>query len=244
MSGSGIGNFVFAFVLQAIIDAHDSGKDCAVDGCDGWRAALRWEALAVFVLVATATVFLKVPSAGKRKPRASTAHFLKPRGACNDPRPTLEGTPRTTALLSEEQSTVLIPAQAPEQSAAVAVAAAAQEGVQLETDMLPLWTLVMTPCARSLCMYFFFGAFGYGNLYIHLVPSARDNGVSSNQAALLLASVGVSSTLGRLVLGTAADRIGRVAMLKLSMLVMGSVSAAWPAASGFGGFMAIACIYG
>ena len=33
---------------------------------------------------------------------------------------------------------------------------------------VPLWAVVQTPCNRGLMAYFFFGAFGYGNLFVYV----------------------------------------------------------------------------
>jgi MFS family permease len=45
-------------------------------------------------------------------------------------------------------------------------------------------------------------------IQVHIVPYATDLGISANSAALILATVGGSSILGRIVLGGVGDRIG------------------------------------
>lgn len=45
--------------------------------------------------------------------------------------------------------------------------------------------------------------------FVHLVPFARDHGVGYEPAVMIFGLLGVGSTLGRLMLGRAADRYGR-----------------------------------
>ena len=56
MAGSGLGNFVYAFVLSKLIVEFDeeggrNGKTGEGGGCEGWRKTLRAEAFASFGLV-------------------------------------------------------------------------------------------------------------------------------------------------------------------------------------------------
>lgn len=51
--------------------------------------------------------------------------------------------------------------------------------------------------------------FGVFVPFVHLVPYARDHGISLTSAALLLGALGIGSTAGRFALGGFADRVGR-----------------------------------
>lgn len=56
---------------------------------------------------------------------------------------------------------------------------------------------------------FFFTSLGNFIPLVHLVPYARDHGISRETAVLLLGLIGVGSTVGRFALGGLADRFGR-----------------------------------
>ena len=51
--------------------------------------------------------------------------------------------------------------------------------------------------------------------YVHLVPQARDVGLSARRAITLVGALGVAATLGRFVIGGLADRAGRRPALAL-----------------------------
>jgi MFS family permease len=56
---------------------------------------------------------------------------------------------------------------------------------------------------------------GVSTQFLHLVPYAEDQGLSHGSAVTIFGLVGIGSILGRFMLGGAADRIGRRALLAL-----------------------------
>ena len=77
---------------------------------------------------------------------------------------------------------------------------------------LPFWTLCMAAFAIFSCML---------TAIVHIVPHARDQGLTPTFAAAVLSTIGGVSMLGRIVMGTANDRIGgkRSLSICLSLLV-------------------------
>src|SRR3546814_2819782 len=57
--------------------------------------------------------------------------------------------------------------------------------------------------------------------FVHLAPFARDHGLSRLEGVWLVGLIGVGSTLGRFVLGAAADRMGRGRAVALVILLTG-----------------------
>jgi MFS family permease len=88
------------------------------------------------------------------------------------------------------------------------------------------------------------GAFGYLVPFVYLVPYARHHGISAGTAALLLALMGAANTAGRVVLGAAADRVGRLAMLRIATAAMTAAVLLWPLARAVPGIAAFAFAYG
>jgi MFS transporter, OFA family, oxalate/formate antiporter len=80
--------------------------------------------------------------------------------------------------------------------------------------------------------------------FVHLVAMAQDRGVAPTTAALLIAIIGVGSTLGRFFLGAIADRIGRGKFLAAMYVGMGAAMAIWLAASGFASLVWFALVFG
>jgi MFS family permease len=68
--------------------------------------------------------------------------------------------------------------------------------------------------------------------------------LSTQQAALVLAMVGAASLCGRMILGFAADFVGRLNMLKASTVALTAASMAWPFAESLPSIMAVALVYG
>ena len=75
----------------------------------------------------------------------------------------------------------------------------------------PLWMLVFISFLFIFCVQM---------IMIHLVNYATDLGITALVAATLLSVVGASSIAGRLVMGTASDRIGSNNALTISCLVL------------------------
>ena len=75
-----------------------------------------------------------------------------------------------------------------------------------------------------IAIYFLF-SFSFLMVTTHIVPHATDLGMTGPRAALILTLIGVTNTLGRLVMGGVSDRIGRklsagiCAMLQFAALI-------------------------
>ncbi|MFC3674090.1 MFS transporter [Ferrovibrio xuzhouensis] len=69
--------------------------------------------------------------------------------------------------------------------------------------------------------------------FVHLAPFARDHGLSRLEGVWLVGLIGVGSTLGRFVLGGAADRMGRGRAVALVILLTGLALLYWLTATGF-----------
>src|SRR6185437_9938728 len=96
-------------------------------------------------------------------------------------------------------------------------------------------------CLYLACLVCSFGVFVP---FVHLVPYATDHGIAPSSAVLLLGAIGVGSTLGRFLLGSLADRMGRRASLVMMFLGMGLALAIWAASTGFWSLAVFACVFG
>jgi predicted MFS family arabinose efflux permease len=70
-------------------------------------------------------------------------------------------------------------------------------------------------------------SFGVFVPFVHLVPFARDHGITGSTAALLLGVIGIGSTAGRFFLGTIADRMGRERSLLMMFIGMAASLSIW-----------------
>jgi MFS transporter, OFA family, oxalate/formate antiporter len=87
-------------------------------------------------------------------------------------------------------------------------------------------------------------SFGVFVPFVHLAPYARDHGVASSTAVLLLGIIGVGSTAGRFFLGGLADRMGRELSLLLMFVGMALALAIWAIATTVWSLAAFAFVYG
>jgi len=76
----------------------------------------------------------------------------------------------------------------------------------------PFWLLFLV---------FLLGNINLGLSMTHLVPYAQDRGLSPVAAAGLLSTMGFFSTVGRLIAGTIADRVGAKPVLYVGLLLQG-----------------------
>ncbi|WP_409188617.1 MFS transporter [Bradyrhizobium sp. RDM4] len=91
------------------------------------------------------------------------------------------------------------------------------------------------------CLVCSFGAFVP---FVHLVPYARDHGVTASSAVALLGMIGVGSTAGRFFLGALADRVGRDRSLIIVLIGMALAMAIWAVAANTWALAAFAFVYG
>lgn len=87
-------------------------------------------------------------------------------------------------------------------------------------------------------------AFGVFVPFVHLVPYALDHGIGQRDAAYLLGTIGVGSTLGRFFLGGLADRVGRQAFLLAMFAGMAAALAVWAVSTGFPALAGFALLFG
>ncbi len=87
----------------------------------------------------------------------------------------------------------------------------------------------------------------FGTLYVtfvHLVAHATDLGMSERTGALALAAIGAATTVARLAIGFASDRVGRVRTFVTCSVGMSVATLALPALSSPAGLFAFAVVFG
>jgi MFS family permease len=70
-------------------------------------------------------------------------------------------------------------------------------------------------------------SYGFMIPFYHIVPYARDRGVSEQVAAWIVSIMGFASTTGRLAMGMASDWFGPGFMLRLSVAMLGVATIYW-----------------
>lgn len=88
------------------------------------------------------------------------------------------------------------------------------------------------------------GSYAYWIPFVHIVPFARDRGLTPSGAALLVAVMGAFNIVGRIALGAVADRVGRVRIFQMSLAAMTLSIVLWPLAQGPVGLTAFVAGYG
>jgi MFS family permease len=80
--------------------------------------------------------------------------------------------------------------------------------------------------------------------FTHLPIYAINHGISTSKAVLLLSISGASSAVGRILLGFAADRVGKLVMLQFTVFGAGVTALCWMACTSFSTLLVIAISYG
>ncbi len=88
------------------------------------------------------------------------------------------------------------------------------------------------------------GSFGLFVPFVHLVPYAQDHGVPSSSAVFLLSLIGIGSTVGRFLLGSLADRMGRLVAVLAMFIGMAFSDILWIISTDFWPLAAFALIFG
>ncbi|MBA7706208.1 putative MFS-type transporter YhjX [subsurface metagenome] len=95
-----------------------------------------------------------------------------------------------------------------------------EPGLKFETRAFPLreaahmrqfWVVFAIFCCSGFCRY---------SIIVHIVPHATELGISASSAANILATIGGLSIVGRMVLGTIADRFGNKQVFIISFILM------------------------
>ena len=87
-------------------------------------------------------------------------------------------------------------------------------------------------------------SYGFWVPFVHIVPFAQDQGIDKTAAALLVSIMGIANTVGRVVMGAVADRIGRHRMMRMSALAMAGALFALPYAGSWGSLAIFGGFYG
>lgn len=98
--------------------------------------------------------------------------------------------------------------------------------LNLEASGLSLQQAVRTRQLWLLWVIFLFAGFGIQAVLVHIVPHAIELGVSAATAATILVAIGGFNTAGRIIMGSAADKIGSKPALIISVILM-SVALFW-----------------
>ena len=140
------------------------------------------------------------------------------------------------ALLIEQDPTArgLTPDGGPpsaDSSAASVSGATLREALQSATFWWLYFALVMT-------------SLGLFIPFVHLVPYATDHGISAFTASLILGMIGAGSTVGRLALGSMADRLGRRQSLIGAFLLMACMLVWWLMSTSVWALLIFAVLFG
>jgi MFS family permease len=90
-----------------------------------------------------------------------------------------------------------------------------------------------TPGFRRLYLVVLLGSFCVFIPYVHIVPAARDLGLSLNAGTGLIALIGVGNVFGRFILAGLGDRFGAVRLLAVLTGAVACSFAIWAFAGGF-----------
>lgn len=101
-----------------------------------------------------------------------------------------------------------------------------QEGSNLEARGLSLREAIHTRQFWMLWVTFFCLGFPTSGILVHIVIHATGLGIPALIAASILTVIGVVSTLGRVIMGSAGDRIGNRSALIISLILV-SIALLW-----------------
>jgi MFS family permease len=256
MMGSGAGHFVLTMALQPLLEAH------------GWRMAMRIEAAVVAAGIMATALLLRRPRAGEVREdgggggggdgsggggggggAGAAASAPVPAASLSAELQSIGGTGETSASAADASAASpaggAAPAPAVETAAAAPAAAAAGTAAQPAGRAVTVRDLLRTRALSSVCLFKFTAAFGYSVPFVHLPAMVVDAGFSEASGSRLLAVMGVASLCGRVVLGMAADRCGRVRVYKCAIGALAAAALLWPeTAPALAAIAAFAVAYG
>ncbi|MEE9202184.1 MAG: MFS transporter [Dehalococcoidia bacterium] len=124
-----------------------------------------------------------------------------------------------------------------EHAASVPAAQAGAEGYSLRQALATgaFWRVFFSAMAF---------VFSFAMVQAHLVPHATDRGLAPATAALVMAVIGASNSVGRLGLGALSDRVGRKRMMFVLLLTVSGAMLSLIWASQAWAFFLFAAIYG
>jgi predicted MFS family arabinose efflux permease len=189
VAGSGVGSVVLSPLVQAQIDA------------GGWRQGLRFLAalaVALLPLCAAATVPIALPTDAGGGEAAALAAARREEAAAE------------AAALQEWGGTGY--------AAAEATAAPAEPPPPEPERRHTLFTLLRHQQLMCLCAYVALYGGAWFVLINNLNNSVRESGTSADAAALMVSGQGAANTVGRLLMGFAADHLAKRGVSKLMLL--------------------------
>lgn len=98
-----------------------------------------------------------------------------------------------------------------------------------------LWIMMAAVFCTSLC---------YMIPYSHVITYAEVQGVDSLDAALIVSTMGLASTAGRVIMGVVADKLGRLRVLRLASLVLAVDTYLWFFCTNLETLLVFGAIYG
>jgi MFS family permease len=107
--------------------------------------------------------------------------------------------------------------------------------------------VVAVAASRSFLLVFVGWVFVYATLYVvfvHVVAYAGAVGVGERTGALALAAIGATTSVARIAVGWAADRVGRHRTFVACSAAMGATTLALPLVDSAAGLFAFAVVYG
>lgn len=90
----------------------------------------------------------------------------------------------------------------------------------------------------------FFGSLGTGMQYTHITTYAILHGLTTSQATLLVALMGVASAIGRIVLGYLGDTYGKIRMFQACFVFAAIITFCWIACTTFPSLIFFALAFG
>ena len=114
----------------------------------------------------------------------------------------------------------------------------------LVSEGLSLQQAIHTKQLWGVCAVYFIIWYCVTTVTVHIAPHAVDFGVSVMRAAGIISTIGGASIVGRLVMGTAGDRIGNRRVLVICLLVLITALSWLQIAKGLWGLYLFAVIYG
>jgi MFS family permease len=131
--------------------------------------------------------------------------------------------------------------------AALALGGRAATRARAGGTSLPGMTLAEALASAPFWSYYLVGLFICVGVFVpmvHLVPYARDLGLTAAQGVTLVSLLGLGSLLGRFFIGGIADRLGHVRALMAICAGMGALFLLWWVAHGFWPLAAFATAFG
>ena len=195
IAGSGVGQFVFAQIINALISAGGG-----LENVRSWRFAMRWQSAICLGLLIPCALTL-------RSPRLAAANA------------------------------------APGSSGRAQVSTVGSVGSGGGKALLPVRLLMRSRSMLSILSAVAAGSIAYMVPFVYLGPFMREEvGLSLDDTSWAISLMGIANISGRVGMGWLADRVGRMEILRASVLVMICAALAFPHCTSFGAVLACVII--